>query len=146
MAQSERPHCHVCDAIQNDPPEREFLRDDLWYAGAAGEQPGWVRFQTLRHGDDWSWGLTTDESARLGPMVRSLSAAIRAATGAERVYIVGFGDNAMHFHMLLMPCYPDTPRDWRGSNLLAHHREIANASEAARVAKAIRAELVAQRA
>jgi len=67
MQITQQPHCHVCEAIQNDPPERTLLRDEPWCAGAAGDQPG-----------------------------------------------VGFDDHSMHFHMLLMPCYGDTAREWRG--------------------------------
>jgi hypothetical protein len=54
---------------------------------------------------------------------------------------VGFGDNSMHYHMLLMPCYADTPADWRGGALISHHAEIGDATEALRFAAAIRNQL-----
>ena len=63
-------------------------------------------------------------------MLKALSVAIRTAIPAERVYLIGLGENSLHFHCLLMPRTADTPQDWRGPQLLAHGKDLADPEQA----------------
>jgi diadenosine tetraphosphate (Ap4A) HIT family hydrolase len=77
-----------------------------WVAIAAGDVPGWLRLQTMRHGE-WLWDMTGDEAAEFGPLAAALSAALRRVTGAARVYLIALGENSLHMHALLIPRYGD---------------------------------------
>jgi diadenosine tetraphosphate (Ap4A) HIT family hydrolase len=47
--------------------------------------------------------MTPDESAELGAMPRRLVPAVKAATGAHRVYFLALMERVAHFHMWLAP-------------------------------------------
>src|ERR1700689_821114 len=47
--------------------------------------------------------MTPPESAELGPLLHRLVPAIKAATGAERVYYLAVMERAPHFHLWLVP-------------------------------------------
>ena len=56
------------------------------------------------------WELTPAEAGSLGPMLQSVSQALVAALGAERVWLLMMVDGSppsYHVHMLLLPRYPE---------------------------------------
>ena len=99
----QRPgNCHICELVSAAKPAELIHRDDHWSAFAFAGVPGWVMFATNRH-CDWLWGFTTEEATALGPLLSRLSAAVRNAASAERVYYAGLGENSLHFHGVLLP-------------------------------------------
>ena len=55
------------------------------------------------------WELTPDEAGSLGPTLQTVSQALVAALGAERVWLMMMVDGSppYHVHMLLLPRYPE---------------------------------------
>jgi histidine triad (HIT) family protein len=49
----------------------------------------------------------------------------RAALGAEHVYAFALGDLLRHFHLHLVPRFPDTPARLRGRGCFEPHPEDA---------------------
>lgn len=74
---------------------------------------GWLVLTSERHARAW-YDLDDGELARLGPLAARVMAAQRAALGAEHVYALAIGDALRHFHLHLVPRYPDTPERLRG--------------------------------
>jgi diadenosine tetraphosphate (Ap4A) HIT family hydrolase len=134
--------CHVCQAAGSGDSDTTILDDGTWFAGVAGDVPGWIRLQTRRHGD-WAWDLRPDEASSLGPAIEQLSAALRAVTGAETVYLIALGENSLHFHLLLMARGADVPQESRGPALLGRAPDLADPVEARRIAAEVRERLAA---
>lgn len=74
---------------------------------------GWLVLTSARHARGW-YDLDAAELAALGPLAARVMAAQRAALGAEHVYAFAIGDLVPHFHLHLVPRYPDTPERLRG--------------------------------
>jgi histidine triad (HIT) family protein len=55
--------------------------------------------------------LTDDESSAVGRAAARLARALTEAGGAEWVYSAVIGTGTPHFHLHLVPRYPDTPRE-----------------------------------
>jgi len=55
--------------------------------------------------------LTDDESAAVGRAATKLARALTSASDADWVYSAVIGTGAPHFHLHLLPRYPETPRD-----------------------------------
>jgi diadenosine tetraphosphate (Ap4A) HIT family hydrolase len=120
-------HRHVCETLRAAQDETLIHRDELWTATLSGDVPGWVMLIANRHSDDWLWGLTPEESTSLGPMLVRLSSVTRQVTNAERIYLMSFGENTQHFHLLLLSRFADTSMDARGIALLGSGPNLANA-------------------
>jgi histidine triad (HIT) family protein len=114
-------HCFVCDKHSlGDAAEGGVIwSDDLVYAGHCqlfGRDSislGSLVVEPRRHvaglGD-----LTEAEAAAIGVLASRLARALVEVEGAEHVYSFVFGDGvaATHLHVLLMPRYPGTPREY----------------------------------
>jgi diadenosine tetraphosphate (Ap4A) HIT family hydrolase len=74
---------------------------------------GWLVLTSERHARAW-YDLDGAELAALGPLAARIMAAQRATLGAEHVYAFAIGDVLRHFHLHLVPRYPDTPERLRG--------------------------------
>ena len=135
--------CGVCDMRAAAPAESLVYTDDQWTATLCRDVPGWLTVMANRHTDDWLWGLFGPEASTLGPLMQRLSAAARSEAAAERVYLMGFGENWRHFHFLLMTRSASIPADSRGVDLLGKAPELADREEALRVGARIRARLAA---
>lgn len=83
-------------------------------------------------------GMDTEEAGELGINVAQLTGAIQAATGAEKVYVVAYGERFPHFHVCLFPRMPFAPPDQTGPGLFTKVAELVDVEEAARVAGAVR--------
>jgi diadenosine tetraphosphate (Ap4A) HIT family hydrolase len=58
--------------------------------------------------------LTAEEAAALGPVLRAACAALQRVTGAEKVYVISFGEVVKHIHFYLIPRLPGmTPHGLR---------------------------------
>ena len=116
-----------------------MLRTDLWSACVAEgyEAPGWLFLQTIRHVEG-PMGMNGEEAGELGVLVAQLSGAIKAVTGAEKVYVLAYGERFPHFHLVLLPRHPFAPPELTGPGLFTKVDELADPAEAARVAAAVR--------
>ena len=83
-----------------------------------------VRFLMHRPGGGWSWcragtyvialdELTAEEAADLGPLLRALTAAMRAVLGCSKTYAALFAEaeGFEHVHIYVVPRSPDLDRD-----------------------------------
>lgn len=136
--------CELCarEASDEEPPGGWVLRTDLWSACVAPgfEVPGWLFLELRRHAEG-PMAMDDAEAGELGPLVARLTAGIQAATGAEKVYVVAYGELFPHFHVLLVPRMPFAPDDERGPVLFLKRAELldpaAAAETAARVCAAV---------
>lgn len=142
-AQTQGQFCHVCDIRTNTPEESVVFTSELWTATLAADVPGWIMITLNRHGSDWLWGLSPDEASELGPLMQRLSEAARTEAGAERVYLMGFGEKWQHFHFMLLSRPVTVPEDFRGAGLLEKAPELADRQEALRLGSRIRKRLAA---
>jgi hypothetical protein len=138
---SEPDYCHVCDLRSNGSGESIIYTDDLWTVALGFDVPGWFMVMLNRHGEDWFMGLSDQEAMTLGPLMRSLGVAAVADAGAERVYLMGFGEQWSHFHFAVMNRVATVSTEHRGAGLLAHATELANRDEALRIGSAVRERL-----
>jgi len=113
--------CHVCDGLAGA-EDRVVYDDPAWRAFQVAEVPGWVMLAPKEHVEGM-WGLSDEQSARFGPALRDLSAAVKQATGADRVYLMYLGESAKHFHAGLFPLAP-------GAEPLVDNSRIAAAAVA----------------
>jgi diadenosine tetraphosphate (Ap4A) HIT family hydrolase len=141
ISPSESGYCHVCDLRSNAPSESIIYVDDRWTVAVGFDVPGWFMVILNRHSEDWFMGLSDREATTLGPLVRSLGNAAVADAGAERVYLMGFGEQWSHFHFAVMSRTATVSPELRGAGLLAHAPELANRDEAVRLGSKVRERL-----
>ncbi len=82
--------------------------------------------------------MTEVESGDLGGILHRLVPAIKAATGAHRVYFLALMERAPHFHLWLVPKQDGT--EPKGVEYLAQPPGPASPSDAEAMARRIRAE------
>lgn len=105
------------------------------------EVPGWVFLELRSRHTEGLWSLSDEEAAQFGLLVRTISGAIREVTGADRVYLVAFGEMFPHFHVLLIPRLPDSAHT---STALFEARQSLRDVDAARSTALELAEALAQ--
>jgi diadenosine tetraphosphate (Ap4A) HIT family hydrolase len=100
---------------------------------------GWTIVDLVRHAATID-ELSEAEAGELGRIVARASAAIRAVTGCERVYVLSFAEAARHVHVHLVPRHEHDPRTagWAIADLYrgVASGEVAAADEAACLAAA----------
>jgi diadenosine tetraphosphate (Ap4A) HIT family hydrolase len=97
-----------------------------------------------RHARAW-YDLEPGPLAALGPLAARVMNAQREALGAEHVYAFAIGDVLRHFHLHLVPRYPDTPERLRGRGCFESRPEDAlPEAEALRAIRAVAARLAAR--
>jgi diadenosine tetraphosphate (Ap4A) HIT family hydrolase len=98
--------CVLCRARAADPELQriEVWRDDLWRltASLVAEVPGFCYLEPRRHIAHVT-DLDGPEAASFGAVLSSISRALRAAAGAELVYVYVFGGGVAHLHVHLPP-------------------------------------------
>jgi diadenosine tetraphosphate (Ap4A) HIT family hydrolase len=111
-------HCLFCDRL-DDPASiagGAIYADDLHHAShySDGDEPAYLGnliIQTKRHvptlGD-----MTDAEGQALGLLVARLGRALKAVTGAAKIYIEGFSETVPHVHVFVRARYPDTPAEY----------------------------------
>ena len=63
--------------------------------------------------------MNDEESAALGRLIRDGAELIESRTEAEHVYCFRINDKTPHLHFHLIPRYPDTPKEYWGTNIMA---------------------------
>jgi diadenosine tetraphosphate (Ap4A) HIT family hydrolase len=117
-----------------------LFEDDTWALQGFGDVPGWAILWLRRHAEGIE-ELTPAELGSLGPTVERVSAAIRRATGAERVYLQVYGEAAPHFHVVLLARGSGVTAAHRGPALLANAVAYADADAARSANESVRATL-----
>ena len=130
--------CLPC-ALEDAAPEAIVLRDETWSCEIPPnlEAPGWYFLRLRRHAEGWA-GLTPDEAAGFGQVSQRIEAAIRAATGVEKVYFMSFGENHPHFHYLVIARPLDLEPAARGAAIVAHFSEFRDPEASLEVAARVR--------
>ena len=82
--------------------------------------------------------LNDEELVSVGPLLAKLSMAISEVTGAEKVYVVAFGENFPHWHFVLMTRGPQVPKEHRGAQLILSWQQYEDRPVALEVAEKIR--------
>lgn len=114
--------CELCrfeDSAEGEPPGGWVARGPRWAVRVPHDlpYPGWLVVQARRHVESIA-DLDPQEAATFGPTVVTTSRAITEVTGAERVYLLVFGENQRHFHALLAARTPEIPQTERGPALI----------------------------
>lgn len=121
--------CHICELLTAQAAERVVLDDEVWCAYQVADVPGWITLATRQHVDGPD-ALTDGQADSFGRHVRAIGAALKQATGAERVHVVYLGEAARHFHAGLFP------RLAGQEPLLGNERVVAEVESAADAARA----------
>lgn len=79
--------------------------------GVASPSPvrGWVVLTSERHARAL-YELDEEAARELGPFAARVMRAQREVLGAEHAYAFAIGDVLRHFHLHLVPRFPDTPQ------------------------------------
>jgi diadenosine tetraphosphate (Ap4A) HIT family hydrolase len=134
--------CAICDVAARTHDETIVFRSDAFtVVPAPAEVPGWFLFWTNRHDANGLWDLTAGEAAEFGLLSRDLAGAARETTGAERAYLMSFGEHALHFHAMVLARTAEMPQDARGAGLLAQGARFADPPRARTVTAEVRARL-----
>jgi diadenosine tetraphosphate (Ap4A) HIT family hydrolase len=100
------PSCLICRGIAGDAEFQrvEVWQDSLWRftVSLAAEVPGFAYLEPKRHIPDIAQ-LDGEEAATFGPVMAKVTAALKAETGAELVYVYIFGGGIPHLHVHLAP-------------------------------------------
>jgi diadenosine tetraphosphate (Ap4A) HIT family hydrolase len=135
--------CFICRkhrGLEAAPPGGYLYADTHWlvcHAPAAFAVPGQVFVEARRHWLDFA-AMPPEEATTYGVLLQRVSAAIKHATGAERVYALTTIEDIPHFHAWLIPRRPDVAA--RGVAFLAEEHRCTE-PEAVAAAEALRAAL-----
>src|SRR5512144_2207098 len=106
--------CFICrkhNGLEPAPPGGYIYEDEHWMVchapGRLGPL-GTLFIESRRHFLDYS-EMTDEEAASLGGVLRRVFAALRAQTGAERIYHVLLLEGVPHFHAWIVPRRPQDP-------------------------------------
>ncbi|MBV9580685.1 MAG: HIT family protein [Chloroflexi bacterium] len=82
--------------------------------------PGWSVLVLRRHVDAVA-DLSDDEAAELGPLVQTLSRALRATVGCHKTYVVQFAEHPQHphVHFHVIPRTSSLEETMRGPGIFA---------------------------
>ena len=112
--------CYFCDKHQGliAVPGGAIYEDDLVYASHVyhDDEPtylGSVLAETKRHAAGFA-ELPDADAQALGLLISRLSRALKACTGAEKVYVVFYGEVGPHVHVYVTARYAGVPEAyWR---------------------------------
>jgi diadenosine tetraphosphate (Ap4A) HIT family hydrolase len=126
-------------ATESTDPERIVFRDATWAAEVVPgyEVPGWFVLRARRHVEGIG-ALDDHEADAFGRRARDLMTAIGQVTGAPTTYLMGFGENYRHFHVLIAARGDDIPADRRGARIVQLRTERADLDNSLRVAAEVR--------
>jgi diadenosine tetraphosphate (Ap4A) HIT family hydrolase len=132
----------ICEFAASPPQDGWVYEDDFWVSGILEglEVPGWLVLGLRRHVIEIEQ-LTDEELASLGVVVGELSRAIRIASDAERIYMLVYGENAPHFHVLLAARTQEIPAEHRHAAFWEHRGEYVNPRAAESVSERVRASM-----
>jgi len=100
-----------------------IYEDEQVYASHYSYDPlpvylGYLVVQTKRHAPTFA-DLTDGEARSIGLLVTRLSRALKVCAGAERSYVVFFGEAVPHLHVLITARYPGVPPEYWRTNIYA---------------------------
>lgn len=137
--------CGLCAQLHDLPGEAVVLQTGDWAVYVNPSYPGqecvWV--QAVSHVEG-PWALSDAQADSFGPVVRAAATGLREARGAERIYVVSFGENHQHFHALVIARRADIGAQGRGLSLVGAilgSKGTPNVSAAAAMAADIRSHL-----
>ena len=133
--------CAICRA-ESLPDDAVVLRDDRWAAEVLDgyEVPGWVVLRVRRHAERIT-ALDDLELAELGARARDVVAAVSEVMGAPATYLMVFGENYPHFHMLVAARGDDVPPENRGGSIVGLRDSRRDRAAALALVPALRAAL-----
>ena len=131
--------CRVCRFVESSPAGGWIHDDEHWRASVMPglEIPGWIIVALRRHAVG-ATAMTPGEASSLGPVVADLTSAIQSATGAERVYLLAYGEELPHWHVLLAARGAHVPSEHRYAAFWDHRAEYVDPARAEEAAGAIR--------
>ena len=131
--------CLMCRMEDIDESSIVF-RDELWAAEVvpAFAVPGWYILRSRRHAERIT-GLDDDELSSFAKRARDLVAAVTETTGAPATYLMVFGENYPHFHVVVTARGEDVPADRRSGDILKLVPDHVDPGEAVRLVPAVRA-------
>jgi diadenosine tetraphosphate (Ap4A) HIT family hydrolase len=140
--------CAICARLRGerpheDPPAGYFYEDEYWLAYHAPVESstlGQLFLMAKRHYLDFA-EMTSDEAASFGVVMRSLYAAMKQVTRAERIYAQVMLEGIPHFHVWLIPRRKDDTI--RGRDVIARERSCLPA-DALTVVAQLRKQLTTQ--
>lgn len=97
--------CPICASLESASDPAEILRVGAFRLRrhpSPSPLAGWTIVDLARHAATID-ELSEHEASELGRLVARSVAAIRAATGCERVYVLAFAEAARHVHVHLAP-------------------------------------------
>jgi diadenosine tetraphosphate (Ap4A) HIT family hydrolase len=130
------------------PAAEKIVVTDRWRVAHAFNSalPGWLVALPLRHVvalDE----LTEDEAQEIGPLLHSLSSALRAVTGCVKTYVILLAETEgfAHVHFHVVPRMTGFTDDQRGPNVFSllgvDEPKRVPSEEMNRIALAVRAEI-----
>lgn len=116
------------------------FRDPLWAAEIVPgyDVPGWFILRARRHADRIT-GLDEAELSSFGWRARDLVSAVTEVTGAPATYLLAFGENYPHFHVLIAARGDDIPPELRAGNILKLRAGHTDLEAAVRLVPDVRA-------
>lgn len=110
--------CLMCEQ-EDAPGENVVWRDELFACEVTPgyEVPGWIIVRVRRHAIGWP-GLDDPELALVGRRFRDTVQAVQEVTGAEKAYVLMFGEAFPHFHALVVPRGSDVPPELRSAHIM----------------------------
>ena len=103
-----RSDCFVCRKQEGiePPPTGGYIVEGKYFlvehAPLKMSHVGTVIIQSRRHLLDFG-EMTSAESTEFGSIMRRLVPAVKAVTGAHRIYFLSVNEHAPHFHLWLVP-------------------------------------------
>jgi diadenosine tetraphosphate (Ap4A) HIT family hydrolase len=101
--------CLLCETDRADVffDRVRVWQDEHWRLSVVrkGKVAGFSHLESRRH-IPYLTELDGPESATLGPALARVTSALKAATGAELVYVYVFGERVAHLHFNLAPHHP----------------------------------------
>ena len=94
--------CHICATLTGGDPDLVIHDDGTWQVFNVAGVPGWAMLAPHEHVEGVG-GLSDSQAQQLGPLLQRIGAAVKSATGAQRVHVVYLGDNGLHFHVGFFP-------------------------------------------
>jgi diadenosine tetraphosphate (Ap4A) HIT family hydrolase len=140
--------CAICARLRGErphegPPAGCFYEDDYrlaYHAAVESSTLGQIFVISKRHYLDFA-EMMADEAATFGTVMRSLYAAMRQVTQAERIYAQVMLEGIPHFHVWFVPQRKDDTV--RGRDFIAMDR-TCSAVDAHTVVAQLRKQLISQ--
>jgi len=116
--QMEEKNCFICRKHKGEVtvPGGWIYEDEYVYVGHMGSNDpfvylGYLIVDLKRHVPGWG-DMTEEESRMIGSVLNQVGGALKNVLNAEHIYCFVQGDAFPHFHVHVIPRYPDTPEEY----------------------------------